>query len=146
MNKIGIVVSRFNEDITSVMKDKALEISKESDLEVVEVIEVPGAFEIPFAVQELLEKNVDGVATLGAVIKGKTDHDEVIMNSIGKKLIDLSLKYKKPVTLGVIGPKATREQVEDRKVEYTKRSIESLAYMLSRKSNGLNQPFFSKKD
>tara|TARA_Y100000310_G_C20606476_1_gene775749 strand:+ start:299 stop:688 length:390 start_codon:yes stop_codon:yes gene_type:complete len=124
-------VSRFNEKTTEVMRDKALEFSKENNLDVVEVVEVPGAFEIPFAVQKLLVKDVEGVATLGAVIKGGTQHDEVIMNSITKSLLDLSLKYNKPVTLGIIGPGASREQVEDRKVDYAKRCIKTLAFMLS---------------
>ena len=113
------------------MKEFSLQQAKLLKLEVIEVIEVPGAFEIPFATQKLLEKqDIQAVATLGVVIKGDTAHDEVIVNSVTKNLLDLAIKHKKPVSLGIIGPNATYQQAQDRKLEYAKRSIQSVAEQL----------------
>ncbi len=50
------------------------------------------------------KKDVDAVVTLGAIIKGQTKHDEVISHSAAKALTDLSIKYQKPVSLGISGP------------------------------------------
>ncbi len=129
--KIAIVVSRFNHEITSKMTRKAQQRAKELKVNVVKIVEVPGAFEIPFAVQKLLkDKNVQGVATIGAIIKGDTDHDLVIGHAIAGKLLDLSVEYGKPVSLGILGPNITWQQAEKRIEEYAIRSVESVAEVL----------------
>ena len=131
MRKIGIVVSRFNEEITGKMLHAALEHAHQRRALVVKVVRVPGAFEIPFAVQKLLEqKNVDGVATLGAVIQGETAHDEVIVFSVAKKLLELSLKFEKPVSLGISGPRMSYYQAKARAVPYAIRSVDAVLEML----------------
>ena len=129
--KIAIVVSRFNEEITMKMKKTAAERAKELKADVVKTVEVPGAFEIPLAVKELLEnKKIQGVATLGTIIKGDTNHDEVIAHAIAKKLLDLSTEYKKPVSLGISGPNITWQQSEKRIEEYAIRAVDSVVKML----------------
>lgn len=125
--KVGIVVSRFNEEITSKMLESALSAAKELGIEIVQTVHVSGAFEIPFAAKQLLKlKEIEGVATLGAVIKGETDHDQVIAHSVAKKLLDLSIEYDKPVSLGISGPNITKKQAMERAKEYGKRSLETL--------------------
>lgn len=125
--RIGIVVAQFNDSITSVMKEIAVGEAADNDMEVISVHEVPGSFEIPFAVQKLLAQNeVDGVVTLGAVIKGHTDHDVVIVTSITSKLLDLQAIYDKPVSLGIIGPGATHEQAVSRQKEYAQRAVQAV--------------------
>ena len=129
--KIGIVVSKFNEEITMKMRKKAIQRAKELKIDVVKVVEVPGAFEIPLAVKKLLQdKKIRAVVTLGAIIKGDTDHDQVIANSIAKSLINLSLAYHKPVSLGVLGPNITWEQAEKRINEYSNRSVDAVIEIL----------------
>ncbi|HLC62153.1 MAG TPA: 6,7-dimethyl-8-ribityllumazine synthase, partial [Candidatus Nanoarchaeia archaeon] len=86
-----------------------------------------GAFEIPFAVSKLLkDKNIDGVVTLGTVIKGGTDHDQVVAHSVARKLLDLSAKYEKPVALGISGPNITWEQARKRTKEYAERAVDTV--------------------
>lgn len=102
--RLGIVVSEFNYDITRLMLEKALDHAKFLGVEEVLVLKVPGSFEAPLAAKRLLEEGCDAVAVLGAVIKGETDHDQVVAHQVARKLMDLSLEYGKPVTLGVIGP------------------------------------------
>jgi 6,7-dimethyl-8-ribityllumazine synthase len=78
------------------------------------------------AVKKLLsEGKVDAVVTLGAVIEGETEHDEVIMQHTTRKLMDLALEYGKPVALGISGPGMTRLQALDRVNEYARRAVES---------------------
>ena len=105
--KLGLVVSEtYWDEITSKMLELAKETAAEHETL---VIKVPGSFDIPLAVKKLLPQ-VDGVITLGAVVKGKTDHDSMISYCVGKALIDLSLQFNKPVVCGINGPKMTREQ------------------------------------
>jgi len=131
--KIGIVVSDFNQKITSGMEEKALSIAKSLDVNVVETIHVPGAFEIPIIANKLLKnKEIQGVVTLGAVIQGDTDHDAVIVNSIGPKLIELSLQYNKPVSLGVLGPRISRERAEERAEKYAERAVKSVVEIIKK--------------
>ncbi|MBI1935114.1 6,7-dimethyl-8-ribityllumazine synthase [Candidatus Woesearchaeota archaeon] len=129
--KLGMVVSQFNFEITGEMSRKAHDRAKEVGARIVKVIEVPGSFEIPFAVKKLLEdKEIDGVVTIGTVIKGGTDHDSVIAHAIARKLMDLSIEYNKPVSLGISGPNITWQQSEKRVEEYGIRAVDSVVKML----------------
>jgi len=124
--KIAIVVSDFNEEITGLMEKTAIELSNKLDLEIIEKIHVPGAFEIPFVVKKIIgKKQVDAIVTLGVVIQGQTDHDLVIVNTIASKLVDLSLQYNKPIGFGVIGPRVTREQAKERAEKYAERAVKT---------------------
>lgn len=133
---LGIVVASFNEDIAVEMAKTAKETAEESGATILEVIEVPGAFDVPLAVKKLLlNKKIDAVATLGAIIKGETAHDELIAKSTANNLSELSLEYNKPVTLGIIGPDADEDAADERKEEYAERAVNaaiSLAKKLRR--------------
>jgi len=132
--KIAIVVSKFNKEITMKMKKRAIERTKGLMVDIVKIVEVPGSFEIPLAVQRLLQnKNIDGVVTIGAIIKGGTGHDEVIAHAIAKKLLDLSIQYNKPVSLGISGPNMTWKKAEDRIDEYATRAVDAVVMMLRKK-------------
>ncbi|MEK6949328.1 MAG: 6,7-dimethyl-8-ribityllumazine synthase [Nanoarchaeota archaeon] len=131
MAKIGLVVSDFNEGITSIMEKAAEKAAKSLKAEVVKKIHVPGAFEIPFAANKLLKnKKIDAVAVLGVIAEGETQHDLIIGNAISLKLIELSLKYNKPIGFGIIGPRVTLEQAKARAEEYAERAIKSAAEMV----------------
>lgn len=114
--RIAIVVSEFNKEITYKMSDLAKEnVYKQNDATLSYVCYVPGCYDMPLIINELLRrKDVDAVITLGAIIKGETKHDELIANSVAKSFIDLSLKYRKPVILGISGPDMTLQQARDR--------------------------------
>ncbi|MGH9998937.1 MAG: 6,7-dimethyl-8-ribityllumazine synthase, partial [Nitrosopumilaceae archaeon] len=102
---IAIVAAEFNQEVTSKMLDVALEKAKSLKLNIKFTCKVPGIFDMPVVIDMLLQKkDVDAVVTLGAVIKGETKHDELIANAVAKSLTELSVKYKKPVTLGITGP------------------------------------------
>ncbi len=128
--KIGIVVAEFNYDITMMMLQRAQEYSKFLGVEVSRVLKVPGTFDMPLAIKTLLKMDeIDGVVTLGAVIKGETDHHRVIMDNAARKITDLSLDYEKPVALGISGSGESRLQAESR-IEMPKDAVESCVKMI----------------
>ncbi|MCW6168922.1 MAG: 6,7-dimethyl-8-ribityllumazine synthase [Thermoplasmatales archaeon] len=130
--KIGIVVSEYNYDITMSMLKRAEEQANFLDVEIGAVLQVPGTFDIPLGVKKLLEKKeIDGVVTLGAVIKGETDHDQIIMQNAARKIEDLSVEYSKPVALGISGPNQSRLQAQAR-IEMAKDAVDSVVKMLKR--------------
>ena len=129
--KLGMVVSQFNYEITGEMQKKARERAKEVGARIVKIAEVPGSFEIPLAVKEMLEdKSIQGVITIGTMIKGGTDHDAVVAHSVARKLLDLSCEYCKPVSLGISGPNITWQQAEKRIEEYAFRAVDSIIKVL----------------
>jgi 6,7-dimethyl-8-ribityllumazine synthase len=132
--RLGIVVSEFNFDITSMMLERAISHAEFLDAEVPRVIKVPGVFDMPLAIKKLLQdQNIDGVVTLGAVIEGETEHDEIVIQQASRKITDLAVEFGKPVTLGISGPGMTRLQAEER-IERAKDAVEACVKLLKRLS------------
>jgi len=130
-SKIALVVSDFNEKITSKMEKNAEKVASSLNAEIIKKIHVPGAFEIPFVAKKLIkDKEIDAIVVLGAVIQGETGHDKIIVSSIAPKLIDISLEYDKPIGFGVIGPRVTYQQAEKRAIEYSRRAVEAALGLL----------------
>ena len=124
---IAIVVSEFNEEVTSRMLAVSKEKAKLMKLKISYVCMVPGAYDIPIVVDSLLQKkDVDAVVTLGAIIKGQTKHDEVISHAAAQALTNLSLKYQKPVSLGISGPGMQQRQAFARIRPIAERAVESV--------------------
>ena len=124
---IAIVVSEFNEEITSRMLEVAKEKANSMQLIISHVCMVPGAYDMPLVVDKLLQnQNINGVATLGAIIKGQTKHDEVISHTTAQSLTNLSLKYQKPVSLGISGPGMQERHAYARIRPVAERAVEAL--------------------
>lgn len=129
--RLGLVVSDFNREITSRMEQNAEKTAKQLGAKIIKKIHVPGALEIPFAANKLLkDKKTDAVVVLGAVIQGETYHDVVIVNAVAPKLIELSLKYNKPIGFGIIGPRVSWQDAEKRAAEYAKRAVEAAVKLI----------------
>jgi 6,7-dimethyl-8-ribityllumazine synthase len=132
MVNLGFVIAEFNRDITYMMEKVAEEHAEFLGAKVKYKIVVPGVFDMPLAVKKLLEKDdVDAVVTIGCVIEGETEHDEIVVHNAARKIADLSLQYDKPVTLGISGPGMTRLQAQER-VDYGKRAVEAAVKMVKR--------------
>ena len=115
MTRLGLVVARFNRSVTEEMEERALEAATARDVEVVETVHVPGAYDAPLAADRLARRDdVDAVAAVGAIVTGDTDHDQVIANSAAQKLTDVSLDRDKPVTLGITGPGMSGAEARER--------------------------------
>jgi 6,7-dimethyl-8-ribityllumazine synthase len=108
---LAIVAAEFNREVTDLMVERALARAKERGIRVASVVRVPGTFEIPLAIQRLLERpDVDAAVAIGAVIRGETLHDEALMAAVPRALLDVGLRAGKPVGLGITGPGMTDEQ------------------------------------
>ncbi len=113
--KFAIIVSRFNSFITERLLEGALDCLsrhgvKEED---VDIVKVPGAFEIPLVAKKLAQKDYDAVVALGAVIRGETPHFDYVAAEVSKGIASASLETGKPIAFGVLTTD-TVEQAIDR--------------------------------
>jgi 6,7-dimethyl-8-ribityllumazine synthase len=103
--RFAIVVSRYNEHITGKLLAGAVETLRAAGVndEAIDVVWVPGAWEIPLVVQRLAQSdNYAAVLCLGAVIKGETTHDEHINRQVSLSLGEIALRTEVPVLFGVL--------------------------------------------
>ncbi|MEW6589214.1 MAG: 6,7-dimethyl-8-ribityllumazine synthase [Thermoproteota archaeon] len=122
-----MVTAEFNEEITSRMLQVAQEKAKALKLDIKYSCKVPGAYDMPLIVDALLQKNdVDGVVTLGAIIKGQTKHDETIANATARALTELSIRHQKPVSLGISGPGMQERHAHARIRPVAERAVEAI--------------------
>ncbi|WP_085506333.1 6,7-dimethyl-8-ribityllumazine synthase [Thalassobacillus devorans] len=113
--KIGIVIGRFNDFITSKLYEGALDGLKRHgvDLEQVEAAWVPGAFEIPMIASRMAESGkYDAVITLGAVIRGSTPHFDYVCSEAAKGVSQAASKSGIPVIFGVITTDTIEQAIE----------------------------------
>lgn len=114
--KVGVVVSKFNEAITSGLLKSALNTLAEykiSDSNVV-VAEVAGSVEIPILLQAMAEQNkYDCLVALGAIIRGETAHFEYVAKFVTEGILRVQLDYKVPIAFGVLTCD-TQDQAESR--------------------------------
>jgi 6,7-dimethyl-8-ribityllumazine synthase len=115
--KVALVVSRYHGDITSALQSSCLNIlgaagAKADDLR---VVSVPGAWEIPLAIQRVIASwQPDVVVVFGAVIRGETDHYAAIIENVARACMDIQLTGDTPVVFEVLG--GTREQLVARTI------------------------------
>ena len=132
MARLGFIVSEFNRDITYQMELLGREHAQFLGAEVADIVYVPGVYDMPLAAKKLLRReDIDAVVNIGCVIQGETAHDEVVVSQAARKLMDLSLEFEKPVTLGITGPKMSRPDAHKR-VDYAKRAVEAAVKLLQR--------------
>jgi len=113
--KIGIVVSRFNDFITSHLLSGALETLGQhgADEKDIEVVRVPGAFEIPMAAKKLCDaKKYDAVVCLGAVIRGATPHFDYVAGEAARGVAMIAREAGIPVVFGVLTTDNVEQAVE----------------------------------
>ena len=134
--KIAFVVSEFNSEVTTPMEQRARRHAESLGVEVARVVQVPGVYDMAPVVKALLQrKEIDGVVMIGAVIKGETNHDEVIAHAIARAGIELALEFDKPVGLSIIGPAHDRRagRRANREREKRRRTPSSASLARSRK-------------
>lgn len=103
--KINIVVSRWNEEVTGALLNGAKQALKEAGVENnnIMVSYVPGTFELGLGAQYAAQVDTtDAVITLGCVIQGETRHFDFICDAAANGIMDVGLKYNKPVIFGVL--------------------------------------------
>ena len=103
--KFGIIVSRFNEFITSSLLQGAVDglIRHGAKLESITTVWVPGAFEIPFIAKQMaISHNYDAIICLGTVIRGATAHFDLIASQVTSGIATLALETGIPMIFGVL--------------------------------------------
>ncbi len=113
--KVAIINARFNHFIT----DRLVEGAKDAyarhggNADDLDLILVPGAFEVPFALDKALESGkYDAVCCLGAVIRGATPHFDYVSAEATKGVASVGLKYAKPVSFGVLTVDSIEQAIE----------------------------------
>ncbi len=129
--KIAIVVSDFNSEVTAPMLARATAHAASLHAEITHTAHVFGIYDMPAVVKRLLRrKDVDGVVMIGAVIKGETQHDEVIAHAVASIGAQLAAEFEKPVGLGITGPGMSDEQASAR-VDNAKNAVEAVVRVLA---------------
>ena len=130
--KLGMVAAEFNFEVTSLMIERAKAEAEFLEVDIARTIMVPGVFEMPLAIKTLLQDpEIDAVITIGAVIEGETDHDQIVVGQASRRIMDLSTEYDKPVAFGVTGPGMTELQALDR-IEKGRDVVDTAVKMLDR--------------
>ena len=131
--KVAIIASRFNHIIT----DRLVEGAKDAFLrhggkeENLDLILVPGAFELPFALDKVLAGGkYDGVCCLGAIIRGSTPHFDYVAAEATKGIANTTLKYQKPVTFGVLTTDTIEQAIERAGSKAGNKGFEAMAGLI----------------
>lgn len=114
--KFAIVVARFNSFIVESLLDGAVDTLKRvgnvNDADIT-VVRIPGAFELPLAVQKVAaSKQYDAIIALGAVIRGGTPHFEYVAGECTKGIAQVMMQYGLPVSFGVLTVESIEQAIE----------------------------------
>jgi len=125
--KFAIVVSRFNDFLTSRLLEGAVDTLKrhgaaENDIT---VVRTPGAFEIPVVCEKLAEGPYNALICLGAVIKGDTPHFDFVAQETSKGIAAVSMKHKVPVAFGIITADTLEQAIERAGVKHGNKGSEA---------------------
>ena len=117
--KVGILVARFNDLITNKILSGCLDCLKRHGLDTSEkskeldIVWVPGSFELPIAAKTLLKKsNYDVLIALGAVIRGETSHYDVVISEASKGISQVSFENNVPIIFGVLTTDTMQQALE----------------------------------
>ena len=128
--KIAIVCGSFHREEVEQMLAYAEDEASSRGMVVDEIVWVPGAMEVPLALERLLtNEKIAGAACLGIIEKGQTQHGLAMGQAVISSIIDLQLIHHKPVGLGIIGPGAEPEHIGPRLEPHARAAIAAIAEM-----------------
>ncbi len=130
--QLAIVAASFHRKLAEEMVAAATAQAQKEGAEIAQVIRVAGSYEIPLIARQLLKNgNPDAVIALGYIEKGETLHGEVMGHVVHQALMNLQLTYGKPIGIGIIGPGATKEQAEARKMGAARGAVSAVIQSLN---------------
>ncbi len=100
--KVAIIASSWHADICDDLIAGARRALEQANVAKIEVIHVPGSFEIPLAAQRAFESGFDAAVAVGLVLKGETPHFDYICQGVTQGVMDVQLKFSKPIGFGVL--------------------------------------------
>lgn len=113
--RIAILISEWHIEITEALYEGALKTLVKSGVKSKNIFKkyVPGSFELPLAAQFFAkQKNIDAVICLGCIIQGETKHFDFIAQSVANGIMDVGLKFNKPVIFGVLTPNNEQQAID----------------------------------
>jgi 6,7-dimethyl-8-ribityllumazine synthase len=130
--KVAIVAAKWNSFVTDPMTEGAIDALKAKGIPENQIllIRCPGAFELPLAVKNVLDnRKVDGVVAIGAVIRGETPHFDYVCDAVTRGIMDLNMKYSKPVAFGVLTTDNVEQAVKRASIEHGNKGAEAALAM-----------------
>jgi|TARA_B100000902_G_scaffold387976_1_gene432878 6,7-dimethyl-8-ribityllumazine synthase len=129
--KMVAICGSFHKIEIERMLEFAIDESAKKMWEITEVVWVPGSMEAPLALDRALQReDIEGAIVLGIIEKGQTDHGLVMGQSVTKSIIDLQIKFGKPIGLGIIGPGAEPEHIEPRLEPHARAAVGAVCAMI----------------
>ena len=134
--KVAIISSSWHLDICNDLIDGAKRALAKAGVTQVEVVKVPGSFEIPLAAQFAFEKGFDAAVAVGLVLQGETPHFDYVCSGVTDGVMSVSLKYGKPIGFGIlmcnnldqaIARCGRKESIEDKGFDSAVAALELLA-------------------
>jgi 6,7-dimethyl-8-ribityllumazine synthase len=104
--RFGIVVSRFNDELTNALATSAFQclVKYGAKPETIDVVRVPGAYEIPGVTEKMAAGGrYDALIVLGVVVEGETQHAQMIIDTTGQSILDIACRHQLPVINEIVG-------------------------------------------
>lgn len=132
--RIGIVVSEWNDDITTPLMNGAIEALRENGVKKKNIIvkNVPGTFELPLGCQFLLEadQDLDGVIAIGCVIQGETKHFDFVCQGATQGIMAVNMEYNTPVSFCVLTDNTKQQSIDRSGGKHGNKGIECAVSLL----------------
>jgi len=100
--KVAIISSSWHPELCGDLIAGAMRALEAAEVKKMKVIHVPGSFEIPLAAQRAFEDGFDAVVAVGLVLKGETPHFDYVCQGVTQGVMDVQLKFSKPIGYGVL--------------------------------------------
>ena len=125
--KFGIVVSKWNKQITDNLLKGCLDLllQKGASKNDIEVIYVPGSFELVYGCKVMQDKSFNAIIAIGSVIKGETKHFDFVCNGVTQGIIDLNVKYSTPIIFCVLTDNTKQQSIDRSGGKFGNKGIES---------------------
>jgi 6,7-dimethyl-8-ribityllumazine synthase len=104
--RFGIVVSRFNDELTNELCRSAYQCLDQygAKRETIDVVRVPGAYEIPVVAEKMAASgNYNALIVLGVVVEGETQHAQMIIDTTGQSILDIACRHQTPIINEIVG-------------------------------------------
>ncbi len=104
--RFGIVVARFNDELTDALARSAVQCLEQNGAkpETIDLVRVPGAYEVPVVAEKMAASGrYDALIVLGVVVEGETQHAQMIIDTTGQSILDMACKHQIPVINEIVG-------------------------------------------
>jgi 6,7-dimethyl-8-ribityllumazine synthase len=125
--KFGIVVSKWNSQITDKLLDGCIDLLKTKDAtdENIKILHVPGSFELVYGCNSLIDKGYDAIIAIGSVIRGETKHFDFICNATSNGIKDLNLLGKCPIIFCVLTDENIQQSIDRSGGKFGNKGVEA---------------------